>query len=346
MEHIINGSSSIRLYCEDSLKLYDCWETPITIISDGPYGINGYAGDLKSPVGLDEWYEPHISEWSKKATPQTTLWFWNTELGWATVHPILEKYNWEFKSCNIWDKGLSHIAGNVNLKTISHIPIVSEVCVQYVKKPVFIWNNRTVSMKQWLRLEWERTGLPFSQTNKACNVVDAATRKYFTKCHLWYMPPSDMFEKIVNYANEFGNPDNRPYFSIDGVHPLTKTDWDKMRPKFHCPFGVTNIWKTNQLRDKERVKTGQKAVHLNQKPLELINRIVEMSTDVGDVVWDPFGGLFTTAISCYNLHRKCFSSEINKSVFDKAIYRTDYILNNNLFNSSLNTNAEVEPDKI
>lgn len=60
-------------------------------------------------------------------------------------------------------------------------------------------------MKDWLRLEWERTGMPFSKTNEACHVVNAATRKYFTKCHLWYMPPADMFEKSLRYKNKREN---------------------------------------------------------------------------------------------------------------------------------------------
>ena len=128
-------NSSIHLFQGDSLDFYDEWESPTVIISDGPYGINGYKGDLRTPVGLDEWYEPHIAAWSAKSTAQTTLWFWNTELGWATVHPILIKYGWEFKTCNVWDKGMSHVAGNTNTKTISHLPVVSEVCVQYIKKP-------------------------------------------------------------------------------------------------------------------------------------------------------------------------------------------------------------------
>lgn len=312
---------NVHLVNMDSLECYNDWPSPIVIISDGPYGVNGYKGDLKTPIGLDQWYEEHIALWSAMATPQTTLWFWNTEVGWALVHPILEKYGWEYKACNVWDKGMSHVAGNTNTKTISHLPVVSEVCVQYVRRAEFKIGNSTLSMKDWLRSEWERTGLPFSKTNEACGVVNAATRKYFTKCHLWYMPPADMFEKIVTYANEHGNPEGRPYFSIDGIRSLSREDWDKMRPKFYCPFGLTNVWTSPQLRGSERVKNGLKAVHLNQKPLEFIKRCIEMSSDKGDVVWDPFGGLFTTATACHQLGRHCYSSEITPEVYIEGVKR-------------------------
>ena len=312
---------NIHLFCGDSINFYETWKTPTVIVSDGPYGVNGFPGDLLTNKGLDSWYEPHVKKWSELSTPLTTLWFWNTELGWATVHPILEKYGWKYVSCCIWDKGMSHVAGNTNTKTIRHLPVVTEVCVQYVKTPTFKVNGNDLSMKEWLRYEWERTGLPFSKTNEACGVVDAATRKYFTKCHLWYMPPADAFEKIASYANAFGDNNGKPYFSLNGITPITKDEWAKLRSKFYCPIGVTNVWQTPQLRNAERLKTNQKAVHLNQKPLSLIKRIIDMTSDENDVVWDPFAGLCTSAVASLELNRTCFCAEKNPDVFEIACKR-------------------------
>lgn len=323
-------NGGIRLYCGDALELYDKWESPTAIISDGPYGVNGFPGDLVSPESLDKWYEPHIKRWSELSTPLTTLWFWNTEVGWATVHPILEKYGWSYVSCCVWDKGMSHVAGNTNTKTIRHLPVVTEVCVQYVKKPVFSVGNSTMTMKEWLRYEWGRTGLPFSKTNEACCVKDAATRKYFTKCHLWYMPPADAFEKIAAYANQYGKEDGKPYFSINGITPISRNEWALMRSKFYCPIGVTNVWQVPQLRNGERIKINQKAVHLNQKPLVLIKRTIEMTTDKSDIVWDPFGGLFTTAIASFELNRDCYCAEINQEVYNHGVERVKQQLQNSL----------------
>ena len=313
--------SSVHLYCDDAINIYSQWERPTVIICDGPYGINGYPGDLLTVDGLAEWYEKHIIEWNKYATPKTTLWFWNTEQGWAAVHPTLLRLGWEFKSCNIWNKGKSHVAGNTNTKTLSHLPIVTEVCVQYVKKATFNVNGVEMSMKDWLRYEWGRTGLPFSKTNTACGVVDAATRKYFTKCHLWYMPPAEAFGKISDYANTHGKIEGLPYFSTDGVRPLTSSDWQELKPIFNCPFGYTNVWETPQLRTKERIKKEQKAVHLNQKPLELIKAIIEMASNEGDVVWDPFAGLCTTAVACKLLKRQAYCAEIRPEVYSVAVDR-------------------------
>ncbi len=145
------------------------------IVSDGPYGVSGYPGDEVSALTLGGWYAPHIQAWSKYATPQTTLWFWNTELGWATVHPVLVAHGWEYRSCHIWDKGLGHVAGNANTQTLRKFPVVTEVCVQYVRPAVFRVGDATLSMQQWLRHEWRRSGLPLRLSNEACGVQNAAT---------------------------------------------------------------------------------------------------------------------------------------------------------------------------
>lgn len=310
----------VRIFCADVSTLYSEWDPPIAIISDGPYGVGGFPGDPPTYDLLAEWYEPHIAMWTAKATPQTTLWFWNTEIGWATVHPVLAKYGWRYVRCNVWDKGISHVAGNSNTRVLRELPVVTEVCVQYVKEPYI----NGLSLKDWLRYEWKRTGLPLSKANEACGVANAATRKYLTSDHLWYFPPPEMFEKMAAYANTYGRPEGRPYFSLDGKLPMTADQWSQMRAKFHCKLGITNVWREPPLHNGERVKINGKAAHLNQKPLKLIELIIELSTDEGDLIWEPFGGLCTAAVAAFRLKRRCFSAEIQRHLFEMAVERLIY----------------------
>ena len=108
----------------NSMDFYRSWEEPTVIISDGAYGILGFEGDTADHSSIADWYEPHIEEWSKRATAQTTLWFWNSEIGWASVHPILEKHGWRYVNANIWNKGKGHIAVNVNTAKINVASLV------------------------------------------------------------------------------------------------------------------------------------------------------------------------------------------------------------------------------
>lgn len=52
------------------------------------------------------------------------------------------------------------------------------------------------------------------------------------------------------------------------------------------------------------------AAHLNQKPIELMKRIIESCTSVGDVVWEPFGGLCTGVAAAVELGRRAFAAEM------------------------------------
>jgi site-specific DNA-methyltransferase (adenine-specific) len=303
----------------NSLDHYDEWETPTVIVSDGGYGVLGFEGDTSDHLGLPQWYEPHIAAWSRYATPATTLWFWNSEIGWAATHPVLERYGWRYINANIWNKGKGHIAGNVNTSKIRRFPVVSEVCVQYV----FEAHINGLPLKAWLLEEWKRSGIPLRKANDACEVADVATRKYLDQGHLWYYPPPEMFHKLQRYANEHGDPAGRPYFSIDGRTPGTPEQWLGMRSKFHCPHGFTNVWDRPALRGAERFKANGsgRAVHLNQKPLDLIELIIRASSDRGDVVWEPFGGLFTACIASRACERRAFGAEIDPTYFHYGVRR-------------------------
>jgi len=322
----IRGHVSIHFdYAED---LYADWPTPTCIISDGPYGVSGFPGDNHKAESLAEWYEPHIRAWSAFSTPQTTLWFWSTEVGWATVHPLLVANGWEYRCCNIWDKGLGHVAGNANTKTLRKFPVVTEVCAHYVKAATFQVGDQSLTMQEWLRREWKRAGLPFRVANEACEVLNAATRKYLTADHLWYYPPVNAFVKLARYANEHGDPKGRPYFSADGKRPITGVRWAKLRAKFDCDVGITNVWREPQVGGSERIqgtRNGMKykfrSLHGSQKPLKFIERTVRAATDRNDVVWEPFGGLCPGAVVSYHLGRQYHGAEIIPEFYTAAVER-------------------------
>jgi site-specific DNA-methyltransferase (adenine-specific) len=293
------------------MRFYPEWPAPTVVVSDGPYGLSSFPGDPPTPEALARWYEPHARTWYERALPSATLWFWNSEQGWANCHTMLEACGWEFRNCHIWDKGIAHIAGNCNTKTIRKFPVVTEVCVQYTRKNTLPSQGVQLPLRDWLRKEWARSGLPFSKTNEACGVVNAATRKYFTQDHLWYFPPPEMFEQLCAYANQHGKKTGTPYFTRDGQRSLTGAEWGSMRAKFHCDIGISNVWREPAVRGQERVKHLGGCVHMNQKPLALLNRIIGATSDEGDVVWEPFGGLCSASLSAWRLGRQAYAAELN-----------------------------------
>jgi len=289
----------------DALSCYEEWPSPIVIVSDGAYGVDGFPTDMSDPSELREWYEPHVEMWSEKANPETTLWFWNTELGWANVHPMLKEHGWEYRGANVWNKGIQHISGNTNTETIHQFPKVTELCVQYTRSKESILgledDERTV--QEWMRDEWKRAGLTFQEANEACGVTSAATRKYFAADDKWYFPPPERFDQLKEYASQHGNSEGEPYFECDDIPPSST---------FDCPAGVTNVWEHEPLHGDARIDLPSGVSHPNQKPLELMERIIKASSSVGDVVWEPFGGLCTAVVASEQLEREPYAAEIEQ----------------------------------
>ena len=329
-----DGDAATFLFRGDVLEAYPTWPAPSTIVSDGAYGVGGFPGDPRTAEGLEAWYAPHVAAWERYATPSTTLWFWNTELGWALVHPLLARHGFEYVQMIVWDKGVAHIAGNVNSGTIRRFPVVTEVCVFYRRRPSFPTAGGPMPPQEWLRYEWRRAGLPFSVANKACGVRNAATRKYLASDWLWYWPPPEMMERLVRYANQHGSPTGAPYFSMDGKEPVSARQWASLRDRWHHSHGLTNVWSAPPLHGGERYKGNgirsaprvhrpgaSAAVHLNQKPLEFMRRILSASTDPGDVVWEPFGGLCTASVAAIELGRRPMAAEAVDRFVDLAAER-------------------------
>lgn len=301
---------------------YGDWPAPDLIVSDGAYGVGGFPNDPRTPDGLEDWYAEHIAAWSKRAHPATTLWFWNTEIGWATVHPLLTREGWEYVQTIVWDKGIGHIAGNVNGETIRRLPTVTEICVFYRRRLTFETPIGSVPACQWLRNEWQRAGIPLNRANAACGVKNAATRKYLTQDWLWYFPPPEMMERLVSYANKHGAPGGLPYFSLNGIRPVTTKEWARLRHPWNHEHGLTNVWAHPPLNGTERYRGNGRRVaprvhnpgknataHLNQKPLEFMRRIIGMASNEGDAVWEPFGGLCTASVAAVEVGREAYAAE-------------------------------------
>lgn len=83
----------------------------------------------------------------------------------------------------------------------------------------------------------------------------------------------------------------------------------------HCKGSVLNF------------PSGRSKIHPTQKPLKLFEKIVEVSSNEGDVVFDPFMGSGTSGVAAKNLNRKFVGCEANDEYFNLA---EDRILNSNV----------------
>ena len=115
--------------------------------------------------------------------------------------------------------------------------------------------------------------------------------------------------------------------------------------------GLTNVWRRGPLHDDERLKGTlrraaprvykpgrQSSAHLNQKPLEFMERQVRAVTSPGDVVWEPFGGLASASVAAVALGRRAYVAEVDTGFGKIAAERLRHA------GSLANPNAEEAAD--
>ncbi len=85
------------------------------------------------------------------------------------------------------------------------------------------------------------------------------------------------------------------------------------KPTFHSEYDK-GIYEFPICHDKGRF-------HPTQKPLALIEALVEKHSNEGDFVLDCFFGSATTAVACKNLNRSFIGCELNEEYYKKALDR-------------------------
>ena len=67
----------------------------------------------------------------------------------------------------------------------------------------------------------------------------------------------------------------------------------------------------------------EKTIHPCPIPVQLMERIILLTTEKGDTVLDPFMGCGSTAIACMNTGRNFIGFEIDKLYYDECVKRID-----------------------
>lgn len=79
-----------------------------------------------------------------------------------------------------------------------------------------------------------------------------------------------------------------------------------------------NVWNFSRV----RYKMDEYENHPTQKPEALLERIIKVSSNVGDIILDPFAGSFTTSAVAVRLDRYAIGIDLNEEYFEMGIRRT------------------------
>ena len=135
---------------------------------------------------------------------------------------------------------------------------------------------------------------------------------------------------VTEYAKKHGFKNSYPlYFVKDSSAQVLKAHMkivgavetalvlyrDKL-PKFNNDGQMILNW-FNWRRDGANIPR----IHPTQKPVNLLRRLIEIFTDVGDVVIDPCAGSGSTLRACAETGRSCYGFEIDKKFYAAAKFQ-------------------------
>lgn len=101
---------------------------------------------------------------------------------------------------------------------------------------------------------------------------------------------------------------------------------------------LSDVWEIPYLNPKAKERTG----YPTQKPVLLLNQIINIATDEGDLVLDPFCGSGTTCVSAKSLKRNFIGIDISKDAVELAISRLEEMIisESSLLNKGINDYLE------
>jgi len=134
-----------------------------------------------------------------------------------------------------------------------------------------------------------------------------------------------------------------PYF---GIKSRTIYVWVKTNPvpsfrKVNWNSGTEHIWvgskggsKLKNFKEQKymanyflfpNASSYKETEHPTEKPVDLINHLIEVNSNINDIVLDPFLGSGSTAVACKMLNRRFIGIEINKEYCEMAQRRLEHV---------------------
>ena len=281
-----------KIYNEDCLETLARMEDNSIdlVVSDPPYWkVVGEKWDYQWKTEKDyvKWSLKWIKEVSRILRIGGTFYCFGYFRTLALLLPHLEDMGLELRQQIILDKGMRAVSGRAT-KKYKIFPNVTESIL-------FIIKDNKQFVKPFLKERQKALGLTAKQINEALGVKSNGGGMwsiYTGKNVCEQFPTEELWNKLSSI--------------LDFEMP-----YNKVAQTFNPQMGYTDVWT-----DIDFYK--EKHLHPTQKPLKLIRRLIEASSNEGDIILDPFMVSGTTALACVKLGRHYIGSEISEKYVSMA----------------------------
>ena len=319
MNPVIIGNAA--LYLGDCLEILPSIEEVNAVVVDPPYmGVLDDAWDnqWKDTEHFCSWLSEHVTAWKRVLRFNGSLWCFAYPRMAARVETTITLF---FNVLNhiVWNKTNGGTASRANKDSLrSFIPLSERIIFAehfgadssakgvsgYGRKLDELRGFVFEPIRAYLDNEWKRAGLTRSQADSACGVTAMASRHYFSPAQ-WCMPTAEHYASMQRYANQNSG-------------EYLRRDYEDLRRPFFASANslYSDVWQFN-------TSSGEGTYHPAQKPLLLMQHIINSSTRQTDTVLDPFMGSGSTGVACVTSGRKFIGIEIDPDYFAIACARIE-----------------------
>lgn len=252
------------------------------VIADPPYfRVIGENWDRQWRTESDyvEWCKKWLKEIYRTMRYGGTFYLFGYFRNLSLLTPTLTDMGFDIRQQIIIDKGIKSVAGRAT-KKYKIFPNVTESILFLTKKNILF-------SRKFLKERQKIMGLTAKQINEQLGVKSNGGGMWsiYTGNNICeQFPTEELWEKLQKILDF-----NLPY--------------NKVAQTFYPEMGITDVWTDIDFYQEKRY-------HPTQKPLKLIRRLIEASSNEGDYILDPFAGSGSTYIAGNELGRNVLTIEI------------------------------------
>ena len=267
--------------------------------------------DKFTPEKYKEWLTKLIRLCKQRLSKDGTLWF-HIAAEYSFIPELVLRNEFKQVEKNFWKK--SHGKNTVKNKMGAVIDILFRCYnstptfnLQYVPLDPYYFEN-SYKNKDEVGL-YALGSLRFDKTRSGNNYEITVNGIVYKAPYGWKVRKEEMERLLSEKRIHFVLPNDKRDGNL--YKKLYKSEC-KGKPLSNLWDDISYITRTQQ----------DPRTYPTQKPLKLIQRIVDISTNIGDFVLDPTAGSGTTGVACKLLGRNCCLIDINddaKTIFETRI---------------------------
>ena len=129
------------------------------------------------------------------------------------------------------------------------------------------------------------------------------------------LPTEENHQWLRDLFNRNGNEYlKREYEDLKREYEDLRAEFEHLRYTFNNPGKMSSVW---------QIPPAKANFHATPKPEELMRRIIEATSNEGDIVLDPMMGSGTTGVVCQATGREFIGIEIDEKYFELAQSRIE-----------------------